>query len=380
MFKTAPFLALGISASLVAQSAVTITDGSASFAYSSYPTGTTSPAGFANFSAGGADQCYQSWWYYAVSGDAQGSALNNSGGQFTATLAPDNRSAELAWANVDSRSFAANLRNCVYSTSATSGVSAQTLTLTNNTGAALNITVFNYTDLDIDGAGTDASMQEASWPTGNQVVQDATSLNRVWVLGKGTFVAEAGPFATVRGLVMGAQPYTPSGNVVFGPGDYTGVMAWSVSIAPGASQKFETMLSIGALPASQASATTTRHCAAKPGTNGVPAWALNRPFLGASVNLAITNGFNGSAPVVFLGTSAVNVPFPPFGTVCTVPVTTISMPAFAGGVSTLPIRVPNVRSLGGQTLHLQALFADPGAAGNIAHTDGLGWTFGSFGG
>lgn len=380
MLKTPFTLTVGLTACLTAQSAVTITDGNATFGYTSYPTTTTSAGGFANFAAAGTDHCYQSWWYYAVTGDATGSALNTSGGQMTITTAADGRSTSLDWANVDGRNFAANLDVCVYSTGAATGVCAQSLTLTNNTSSPLTLTVFKYVDYDVNGSAGDSSVQEPSFPAGNHVVSDGTTMNQAWVLGKAFSAAQAGAFASIRAAILGTQPFVPNGNIVFGPGDYSGVLSWTATIAPSTSQTFEAMLSIGAVPVSQQSASATTHCVAKAGTNGLPAWSTNRPFLGATVNLQINNGFNGSAPIVFLGTSATNVPFPPFGTVCTVPVTTLSMPAFSSGVSTVPLPIPNSAALGGATLHMQGLFVDPGAAGNVAHTDGLAWTLGSFGG
>ncbi|MEZ5964671.1 MAG: hypothetical protein R3F56_12555 [Planctomycetota bacterium] len=378
MYSKVCLVSLGLAATAAAQSAVTITDGNATFSYTSYATATNSTAGFANFAANTTDHCYQSWWYYAVSGDANGSALNNSGSQLVVTPAANGRSVDLDWANVDGRSFAANLKNTVYSTGPTTGVSTQALKITNNTGAALSITIYNYTDLDIAGSTGDQSMQEPTWPAGNMVVQDTTTFNNVWVLGDGIGAAEAGGFATIRGLVLGAQPYVPSGNVAFGPGDFTGVLSWTATIPAGGDATFRSMLAIDQIPASQRQADAATYCTAKPGTNGLPAWTLNRPYLGSNATLEITNGLNGSAPIVFLGVAPTNIPFPPFGTVCTLPVTTLGMPAFASGISALPIPVPNSSALGGATIDLQGLFVDPGAAGNLAHTDGMAWTFGSF--
>ncbi len=383
MHKFATLLALAVTASLAAQSAVTITDANTTFTYSSYPTATNSTVGYCNFAAATADHAYQSWWYYALQGDANGSALNTAGGQMTASLAADNRSVLLDWPNVDARGFAAQLVNCVYSTGAASGVSAQALTITNNTASPLGLNLYFYTDLDVAGAAGDSASQHAGWPTGNHMVQDSAGV-QCWVMADRFNSFDLTTFAVARGAIIngvGGAPYAPLNNgLPFGPGDYTGVYHWLVSIAPGQSVTQSALLAITQAPASQRIARASTHCVGKPGTHGVPVWALNRPFTGSATSLRIDNGFPGAAPILFLGVAPVAVPYPPFGTVCTFPIATLNMPAFnAARVSSLTIQLPNLASLSAAPLHWQALFLDMGAASFLAHTDGLAWSFGSFG-
>ncbi len=197
MHKSATLLALAVTTSLAAQTAATITDANTTFTYSSYPTATNSAVGYCNFAAATTDHAYQSWWYYAVQGDATGAALNTAGGQMTASLAADNRSVLLSWPNVDARGFSAQLVNCVYSTGATSGVSAQALTITNNTANALGINLYFYTDLDVAGAAGDSASQHAGWPTGNHMVQDSAGV-QCWVMADGRTICNKIPCITSR--------------------------------------------------------------------------------------------------------------------------------------------------------------------------------------
>ncbi len=126
------FLLLPLSAALSAQTPITLTHGATRFDHNSYANSTTDIGGYCNFTSSGVDHAYQSSWYYALASDATGSAFNSSGGQLTANVSTDGRTGELLWLNVDQRNFSAVLTNAVYSTGANSGVSAQTMTISNN--------------------------------------------------------------------------------------------------------------------------------------------------------------------------------------------------------------------------------------------------------
>ncbi len=375
------FLLLPLSAALSAQAPITLTHGPTRFDHNSYSNSTTDIGGYCNFTSSGVDHAYQSSWYYALASDATGSAFNSSGGQLTASVSTDGRTGELLWLNVDQRNFSAVLTNAVYSTGASSGVSAQTMTISNNTGAPLTINVYAYLDLDVNNsAGGDTATQEPSLTAGNHLVTDVITL---WHTANGFNNWAVGAYANLRASILagfGGAPWVPgNAGTPFGPGDYTSVYHWLVTIAPGARQSFETMIADTAMPASQRIARSTTFCNAKTGTNGLPAWALNRAYIGSTANLTIENGFPGSAPIVLLGTAPALIQLPPFGTICTVSVTTINMPAFsAARSSTLPCPIPALSSMGGQQLHFQGFFVDPGAAGSVAHTDGLTWTFGNY--
>lgn len=124
--------------------------------------------------------------------------------------------------------------------------------------------------------------------------------------------------------------------------------------------------------------------AGKAGTNGVGSWSLGTPvrtpILGRDYPMRLVNGFAGSAPIVALGTPLVSgVPFPPVGTVYVLPIfATLAMPAFDNlNVSLLRLPIPHGANLCGLNLGAQAFWGDPGAAGSIAHSNGLDLTLGN---
>ncbi len=370
-----------LGAALPAQALVSIGDGNTNFSISSYPTATNSAAGLGNFGANGVDHLYQNWWYYSVSGDTTGSAFNNSGGQLTMTPDPDGRSATLAWANVDGRNFAARLVSCVYSTSSTTGVCTQTMSITNNTGGALGINIYNYTDFDVSQtAGGDSAAQIPNGTTGQQMVTDGTTNATAYFMAEGFLGYEVAAFAGLRTNILNgfngaAYPLNNSG-LPFGPGDYTGAYQWAVAIPPGATAHFRIILADGVIPVSQNVAGAVPYGVAKAGTPGFPTWSLQRPFAGSRPNLEIRNGLTGASPLLMIGASQLNLPFPPFGTVYVNPLLTISMPAFsAAGLSSIPIPVPMTRQGGA---FFQAFWADPAASNGIVHTEGLTWVIGSY--
>jgi hypothetical protein len=127
----------------------------------------------------------------------------------------------------------------------------------------------------------------------------------------------------------------------------------------------------GVVTGSLASATT--YGTGKAGTNGVPLWSVNpNPRPGFDYEFEVTNGLNGVAPVVLVGLGRISFPLPPIGTILVNPLASFTLSRFSGGVAsaTLPL------SGCGGPVDLQAFFLDPGAAGGIAHTNGLELTLG----
>jgi hypothetical protein len=360
---------------LASQSLVTLTDANASFAYTSYATTPTSLAGLVNFSSAGTDHAYQNWWYYSVQGDTTGTAFNTAGGQMTVLPSGDGRSATFQWGNVDNRGFAAVLEHCVYSTGTTTGVSTQAMTLTN--GGANPVTMMVYCYLDCDVSATAGGDTSVATPGGIKVT-DGTSLQDVYFLADAPTASESSTFATLRGNILNSGFYQPTGNVAFGPGDWTGAHAWNITLAPSASITLRALMST-APTASNGAAGASTFGAAKAGTNGLSGWALNRPFSNSTYALTLNNGFTGSAPVVFLGTPVPSgLPVPPFGTLYVNVLATVNMPAFGAGPnfsSTLPLPIPG---LVGGALSLQAFWLDPGASASLAHSDALTLQFGSY--
>ena len=374
-------LVAAFAVALPAQGLVNITDANTSFSVSGYPTGTSSTGGLGNFTASTSDHLYQNWWYYCVSGDTTGSAFNNSNGQLTMTPNPDGRSATLDWASVDGRNFAARLVSCVYSTGPNTGVCTQTMAIANNTGAALGITIYNYCDLDVSATSTvDSAQQVPNGTPGHQMVTDGTTNATVYYLADAFVGYEVASFAGLRTNILAGQggscySLTNTG-LPFGPGDYTGAYQWSLAISPGQTVYFKILLADGILPVSSNSAAAAPFGVAKAGTPGFPGWGTQRPFAGSNPNLQIKNGLTGSVPLLLIGASQLNLPFPPFGTVYVNPLITVSMPAFDAAMqSSIPIPIPMVRQGGA---YFQAFWADPAASNGIVHTEGLTWAIGSY--
>jgi hypothetical protein len=373
---------LAVSAVLGAQAPVVLADGNATFSYQSFPSSPSSTTGFANFAAAAANHLYQSWWYYAVAGDAAGTAFSTAGGQMTVAPSADGRAAALEWADADGRGFGATLTTRVYATGADSGVVAQAMTITNNTGSPLSLHLYSYSDLDVAGAAGDAAAQQASWPAGNHQVQDSSGA-RCWAMALDFHRFEVGTFPTVRDKVLAGvagAPFVPgNAGLPFAAGDHSAVFSWLLTLAPSARATCHMLLAIAQVPASQRVASAATFCVAKPGTHGIAAWDLDPPCAGATARLRITNGFAGAIPIALLGLTPSAVPIAGLGTLCCAPAATLSLPSFAATrVSVLAIPLPAAARLDRAPLHWQAFFLDPGAPGSVAHTQGLTWNIGSF--
>jgi hypothetical protein len=358
------------------QSALFLNERNTTFVYSVYPNATGATTGTTSFVAASTNHLALSWWYYRVSGDASGAAFNTAGGQMTASATPDRRIGTLDWTNVDGRGFAARLVNQVYSTGSQTGTTTQAMTITNNGGSPLTITVYAYADIDIDGFSTDDSAHQMTGePAGQTRVTDPSAAT-VYFKADGHAGWEAALWPTLRDNILTTAYSLANAGLPLLNQDYSGAFSWTATINPSASQTFRCLLSIGREPTSRNVGAATTYGTAKAGAPGLPDWTLNRPFSGTSVNLQITNGLTGAAPIVFIGTTTTSLPLPPFGTVYVVPAATFGMPAFnATGVSVLALPVP---PLNAGVVHFQGLWGDAAAAGGVAHTAGLTWTIGSY--
>lgn len=370
--------ALSFVTPVAAQALVTMTDSGTVFNYTSYAAATNSVAGLGNFRTAGAastDQVYQNWWYYCVQGDLTGSAFNTSNTQATATPSADGRSAVLQWIDVDARGFAATLEHTVYATSATTGVSTQAMTLTNSSAGPLTMMVYCYADCDVAGtAGADVSV---AVPGGIKVT-DNTTMQELYFMAEGGALSESLAYVTLRNNILGQAFYQPTGTLTFGPGDWTGVHAWNVTLQPSQSITLRALISTAPVASPRVAATST-FGTAKAGTNGTSSWGTARPFSSSTLNLRLDGGFTGSAPVLFLGTPVPSgLAVPPFGTLYVNVLATVSMPPFGTGPgfsSTLPLPIP---ALVGGAVSAQAFWLDPAASASLAHSDGLTLQFGSF--
>lgn len=120
---------------------------------------------------------------------------------------------------------------------------------------------------------------------------------------------------------------------------------------------------------------------AKPGTHGLPAWALNKPTVGRDLHLEIVSGVPGQVPMVIMGFGRIEVPIPSIGTLFTYPTAVLSMPPFdANQRSVMRLPVPHGSHLCGLEVDFQGVWLDGGATGSVAHTGGMAAKLGGGGG
>lgn len=371
---------LALSSALSAQApAIIITDFPVTYVYQSYPQSRSDAGGRSGFSAGGANHVAANWWYYCIAGDTAGSAFYDDQSTMTATTSADRKTGTLTWTNVDGRGFDAKLVNCVHKVTSTSGVSAQTMTLTNTMPNPITLTLYTYADFDLEGfGGDDSCVQVPGAAVGQQRISDATALCYYKGQNYNAWEVDAWPLLRDRIIqgVNGQCYQLANTGLPFGPGDYSGAFSWSVTIPAFGSQSFRALCSVVYNPPSNNTAEVVRFGTAKAGTNGVPAWADNRPFAGTTAVLEVRNGVAGASPLLLIGTTTTTFPFPPFGTVFVLPVANVTMPAFnAGNISKMNLAIPPV---GAGFAHFQAFWPDAGAAGGMAHTEGMTWNIGSY--
>lgn len=354
------------------------------YARTSYPTTTTSTAGFSDLrgtGAAGLDFMYQTRWYYRVSGAAGQSVFNNSAtsGLQPQVISSKGDKATLSWRNTDGQGFDAQLVQRVYSTGPADGVLSECMTIHNPSTSPLVIDIYHYVDNDVCAAGGNNAVFVG--PPRQMEVSNPSCNDKRYYLGCGFTNYEAGPFATLRTSIGGAPYNLANAGVPFGPGDFTGAYQWAnQTIAAGGEASFYVAHGCDRqLPCCDV-ATVENYCQAKAGTNGIAVWGDNPLYVCGTTELKVENGFPGSSPVVLLGATRACLPFPPYGTIAVFPIaTTFNMPAFnATGTSAVCLPVPWNSGLCGAQLYMQAWFGDPGAAGfPIAHTDGCCFTIGS---
>lgn len=108
------------------------------------------------------------------------------------------------------------------------------------------------------------------------------------------------------------------------------------------------------------------------GANGVPTLLASvLPRLGVTIDVLVGNSaMAATAGVLVLGTSRASVVTPFGGTLLVQPLAQVALALPAAG-ATIPIRIPNLPSLCGTTLDLQAAMADAAATQGVSFTRGL---------
>lgn len=380
--------ALALAAAAAGQFPCIVQDGNAAYTFNGPGTDCTTPGGTSNFAANAIDHLYQHWWWLSVDGAGPACTLNDLPiGNITADCTGlSGKKATLRIADWDGTGKIRAVWDLwVSSTGSTTGLIASRMTLFNTSAAPVTVRLFGYVDVDNSGATGDTATPLAGWPAGNHVVTDSALPPRVYVTALNFAHWEIGTYAALRTAIRnigGVTTYNLADtNTMGGAGDHTSAFQWDAVLAPGTSSTAWVSVGIDHEPPCQQRANSTTYCTGKAGTNGVPVWDVAaQPFAATNMPLTITGGLAGASPIAALGIGQGNVAFPPIGTICVLPIgVTFGLAPFdASGTSRTPIPLPGNASVCGATLFLQAFFADAGAAGNIAHTDGLAITLGSF--
>lgn len=183
----------------------------------------------------GSDHQYASWWWYRVAGDTAETILplpdteNYSGALAT-----------LTWTDVDGRGLFSAELNVLLVAQGPGGALLSALEVTNISGASLELAVFAYNDMDMDGSAAQDSAIEVS---PRQI--DVFETTRANFLGNQADDYLVASFPGVRGALNDEDidDFDSSG-VPFGPGDFSGGYQWSRALLAGDSALFETLICV----------------------------------------------------------------------------------------------------------------------------------------
>lgn len=211
----------------------TITDNTVSFDWNSFGgTGAVT-----DYNVAGSDHSFQTDFWHRIGG----------AGQETLFGAPTSQN----YAG-DTATFTYNLANGVTATLVSviqevvanqSAIMFQTLTINNNSGRDLAMSMFHYQDYDVGGTfGDDSAVLQA---TNNMLVTDGGSNDFADYFGPGASAWEVEPFPMLRNrLNDAAVDNWGNSGLPFGPADFTGSFQWDLSIPEGGSATIRVGLSI----------------------------------------------------------------------------------------------------------------------------------------
>jgi hypothetical protein len=222
----------------------TVSQGSAVFRQQDSVTSSTHVSGYLTGAdlrvtgAAGTDHCYQTGWWYRLSGDTREYTLAN------ANLALTSWSGNLGVVHYDLPGFEAHVEYEVSEPAPGQGVLLHTLEITNIAGAPMRITVFHYLDYDLGATAAGDSAAITANPDVMRISEGATFGEYG---GQGADAFLAGAFATVRSeLTNSTVSSFASIGLPFGPGDWTAAWQWNeVEIAPGGIKTYTVVSTIG---------------------------------------------------------------------------------------------------------------------------------------
>jgi len=242
-----------------AQVGGTITDATATYNQPPGPTGENlqSPTGliFRPESTGGS-QTFQNWWYYRVQGDTReypfGNYARSAGGSVASTQNQYiGNTASVAWTDTNAAAavrFTANYVTTLTHTGTNAATIAQSFQINNPGASALNITLFNYADLQANGpAASDTDTVTANTGT----ITDTDGPVRVVHSVTGTVAANAFQVAQWPGIInfltdANVNNLDNSGSSFFG--DESGAFQWNLTVPGGGSVTVGANISISPVP------------------------------------------------------------------------------------------------------------------------------------
>lgn len=246
-----------ISAGAMAQTGGTINDANMRFRISNAPTSPTSTTEitadlFANQPVAGAqnpDHAFANWWYFREAGATRESAFNSGqGAGATSAFSGNVGSMTQFYPN-----FRADIQWEVFSTGAGQGFMRSTMTITNTTNAPLDISLFNYADLDLNGSfGNDRAVQTS--PNSMQVFDGGQYVADFSAIGSDAFQVGVYPSVfnalTDTGVTNLNNTVLPFGGAT--GADFTGAFQWNVSIDAGFSRSVVSTISLIPTPGAAA--------------------------------------------------------------------------------------------------------------------------------
>lgn len=257
MKRLASFLSVTLTLNLVAplwaQPGGSLTDGNAVYTQGAAPTSVGSTGPTADFRPEGpttTDHLFQMWWWYRVSGDSRerpfGSYTDGTR-TISGTSNYSGNTAVYTWTVADSGGdlFLARWTKVLNDGTHTGeAYLSQTFQVTNLTSSALDLSLFMYADIDLNGSGANDSATLVA--PGLIQITDGGSIFAE-MLGVGASAYQVLPFAALRALLTNTSVdnFNNTG-LPFGPDDFTGGFQWNLNIPAG--QTVSINASLAAIP------------------------------------------------------------------------------------------------------------------------------------
>lgn len=180
---------------------------------------------------GTGDQVFEAGWWFRIQGDAQETVF-----PVPSTQNYTGNTATIAWTDLASRGLAVTKTHVLTSAGAGTGEVGTTIAVTNNTGGAITLHLFQMVDMDVNGsAGTDNAILVQ--PNNYIRVNDATA-GQCELRAPGAVAYLVLPFAAATDVAAQLSNATVTDfantGLPFGPGDITSGFQWTLQLAAGA--------------------------------------------------------------------------------------------------------------------------------------------------